>query len=124
MIFHRLRPTWWWFFKFIYFGLHWVFTAACGLRLAAVSGGHSLLRCSGGAQALGTQASATVVHGLRALAQQLRRQGSRCSKGCGLFLDQGLDLCSLYWQADSYLLYHQGSPLLAFYQQFWLLLRH
>ena len=29
---------------------------------------------------------------------------------CGIFLDQGLSACPLYWQADSYLLCHQGSP--------------
>ena len=27
--------------------LHWVFVAACGLSLVAVSGGYSLLRCVG-----------------------------------------------------------------------------
>ena len=29
---------------------------------------------------------------------------------CNL-LDQGLNLCPLHWQVDSYPLYHQGSPL-------------
>ena len=29
---------------------------------------------------------------------------------CGIFPDQGSNLCPLYWQADSYPLYHQGSP--------------
>ena len=29
---------------------------------------------------------------------------------CETFLDQGSNPCSLHWQADSYLLYHQGSP--------------
>ena len=75
-------------------------------------------------QAPGTQASAIVIQGLRALAQELRHKAFRCSEGCAIFLDQGLDLCSLHRQVDSYPLYHQGSPLLAFYQQFWLLLRH
>ena len=28
----------------------------------------------------------------------------------GIFPDQGLDLCLLHWQVDSYPLYHQGSP--------------
>ena len=38
------------FFKinlFIYFWLHWVFVAVCGLSLVAVSRGYSLLRCVG-----------------------------------------------------------------------------
>ena len=33
-----------------------------------------------------------------------------CSEACGIFPDQGLDLCLLHWQADSLPLDHQGSP--------------
>ena len=34
-----------------------------------------------------------------------------CSRACGIFLDQELNLCvSRYWQADSYPLDHQVSP--------------
>ena len=33
-----------------------------------------------------------------------------CSEACRIFPDQGLNLCLLHWQADSYPLYHQGSP--------------
>ena len=58
---------------FFFFWLHWVFVAACGLSLVAVSGGllfvavHGLLiamasRCR--ARALETRASVVVVHGL------------------------------------------------------------
>ena len=36
--------------------------------------------------------------------------GLSCSVGLGILLGQGLNLCPLHWQADSYLLYHQGSP--------------
>ena len=35
------------FFNFIYFWLHWVFIAACGLSPVAVSGGYSSLWCAG-----------------------------------------------------------------------------
>ena len=35
------------FILFIYFWLHWVFVAACGLSLVAGSWGYSLLRCAG-----------------------------------------------------------------------------
>ena len=35
------------FYLFIYFWLRWVFVAACGLSLVAVSGGYSSLRCAG-----------------------------------------------------------------------------
>ena len=34
-----------------------------------------------------------------------------CSLACGICLDQGLNPCPLHWQADPYLLHHQGSPL-------------
>ena len=36
--------------------------------------------------------------------------GLSCSAECGILLDQGLILCPLHWQADSYPLYHQGIP--------------
>ena len=34
-------------YLFIYFWLRWVFVAACGLSLVAVSGGYSSLWCAG-----------------------------------------------------------------------------
>ena len=49
--------------------------------------------CSGfsccGAWALGAQASVVVAHGLS------------CSMACGIFPDQGSNLCPLHWQVDS-----------------------
>ena len=36
--------------------------------------------------------------------------GLSCPVACGVFLDQGLNLCLLLWQADSWLLSYQGSP--------------
>ena len=36
--------------------------------------------------------------------------GLGCSAACGIFLDQGSNLCPLHWQADSYPLHHKGSP--------------
>ena len=32
-----------------------------------------------------------------------------CSGACGIFPNQGLNLCPMHWQADSYPLCHQGS---------------
>ena len=32
------------------------------------------------------------------------------SAACGIFPDQGSNLCLLHWWVDSYSLYHQGSP--------------
>ena len=37
-----------------------------------------------------------------------------CSPVCGIFRDQGSNLCPLYWWADSYPLYHQGNPSFLF----------
>ena len=34
----------------------------------------------------------------------------RCPAACGIFLDQGSNLCPLPWQVDSKPLDHQGSP--------------
>ena len=34
-----------------------------------------------------------------------------CSKACGIFPDQESNTCPLHWQADSYPLDHQGSPI-------------
>ena len=36
--------------------------------------------------------------------------GLGCSTACGIFLDQGLNLCLLHWPVDSLPLSHQGSP--------------
>ena len=72
-----------------------------GFSLAEASGGYSLavvcellyLR----ARALG--AGTTVVLAL----------GLSCSEPCGIFRDQGSNLCLMHWQADSLPLNHQGS---------------
>ena len=89
-------------FFFFNFWLLWVFVAARGLSLVAVSGGYSSLQCAGfsccRAWALGTQASVVVALRLR------------CSTACGIFPDQGSNLCPLHWQVDSKPLRHQGSP--------------
>ena len=62
------------FFKLVYFWLHWVFIAARGLPLVAARGGATLRcgaqasHCGGfsccGARAPGVQASVVVAHGL------------------------------------------------------------
>ena len=73
------------FYLFI-FWLCWVFVVTCGLSLVVASRRYSSLRCVG-----------SVVAG----------NGPNCSAACGIFPEQGLNL---HWQADSYLLHHQGSP--------------
>ena len=41
--------------------------------------------------------------------------GLCCSAACGIFPDQGLNLCPLHWQADSLPLLHQGNPSLSIF---------
>ena len=53
------------------------------------------------AWALDAQASGVAVHRFS------------CPTACGIFLDQGLNLCLLHWQADSLPLSHQISPFYA-----------
>ena len=47
--------------------------------------------------------------GSRAWAQWLWQMHFSCSEACEIFPDQGLNLCPLHWQVDSYPLYHWGS---------------
>ena len=58
---------------------------------------------------LGAQAS-VVVSGLWSTGSVAVAPGLSCSTACGIFLVQGSNLCLLYWQANSLLLSHQGSP--------------
>ena len=70
-----------------------------GFSLVVASGGYSSLRCAGfslhwflllrSAGSRARWASVVLVHGLS------------CSAACGIFLDQGSNLCPLHWQADS-----------------------
>ena len=93
------------FSDFVYLWLCWVFVAArmlcgehryflvavCGFLIAVAS-----LIAEHGLQ--GTQASVVVAH------------RSSCPVACGIFLDQGWNLCSLHWQVDSSPVDHQDVP--------------
>ena len=89
--------------------------------LLVVAGGGAL-RChawashgdgfSRGAWSPGHTGSAVVAHGpWRAQASVVMMHGFSCSTACGIFPDQRLNWCPQHWQADSYPLYHQGSPI-------------
>ena len=39
-------------------------------------------------------------------------RGISCPVACGIFPDQGSNLCPLLWQVDSLLLHHQGTQVL------------
>ena len=79
-----------------------------GLSLVATSGGHSSLRCAGLSLSRPLLLRST---GSRRAGSVVVAHGPSCSAACGIFPDQGLNLCPLPWQADSQPLRHQGSPV-------------
>ena len=86
------------------FWLHWSFAAARGLSLVVTSGGCSSCdvwasHCRGSSCCTAWAPGCTGFSGCPA---------------CGIFLDQGSNLCPLHWQVDSYALLHQGSPRMTF----------
>ena len=113
------------FFKF--FKRFYLFMAVLGLCCCA---GFSLVEMSRGystdamLRLLISVVSLVAKHGLQGalasvvVASRLQNTGSivvakglSCSMACGIFPDQGLNLCLPYWQADSLPLNHQGSPI-------------
>ena len=107
------------FFGFIYFGcagssLLCGFSPSCSeqglLSGCAVRASHGCDFSCCGAQALGKRPSVVVACGLQSTGSVVVANGLSCPESCGVFLDQGLNLCLLYWRADSLPLSHQGSP--------------
>ena len=84
--------------------LHWVFVVLQGLSLVVTGGGYPSLQCEGFSLQwlLLLQSTGSRHPGLAAVAH-----GCSCSAACGIFLDQGLNLCPLRWQEDSCSLYHR-----------------
>ena len=73
-----------------------------------------------GVRALGawdSGAAAPSFSGLGSIVVTLRLS---CSAACGIFPDQGSNLCLLYWQMDSLSLSHQGSPPALFFNNVYL----
>ena len=97
------------FYLFIYFWLCWVFVSVRGLSLIAASRGYSSLRCAGLSLSRPLLLRST---GSRRAGSVIVAHGPSCSAACGIFPDQGSNLCPLHWQADSQPLCHQGSPFL------------
>ena len=105
------------FIYFIYFCLCWVFVAARGLSVLAASRGYSVavlglliavasLLVEHGLQVHGLQqlwhaGSEVVARGLQSASSVVAAHSLSCSTACGIFLDQGSNLCPLRWQADS-----------------------
>ena len=82
----------------IYFWLCWVFVSVRGLSPVAASGGHSSSRCAGLSLSRPLPLRGT---GSRRAGSVIVAHGLSCSVACGIFPDQGSNLCPLHWQADS-----------------------
>ena len=78
-----------------------------GLSPVVASGGHSSSRCAGLSLLRPLLLRST---GSRRAGSVAVAHGSSCSAACGIFPDQGSNLCPLHQQADSQPLRHQGSP--------------
>ena len=98
-------------FKFIYlsiyFWLCWVSVSVRGLSPVAASGDHPSSRCAGLSLSRPLLLRST---GSRCAGSVVVAHGPSRSAACGIFPDQGPNLCPLHWQADSQPLCHQGSP--------------
>ena len=101
------------FFFFFNLWLCWVFVSVRELSLLAASGGHSSSRCTGLSLSRPLLLQST---GSRRAGSVIVAHGPSCSGACGIFPDQGSNLCPLHWQADSQPLCHQGSPCLLFFK--------
>ena len=75
-------------------GLH----CCAGLSPGAGSGGHPLVA---GPRLLIAVATPVAEHGLQSWRSAVVVCGLTCYEACGVFLDQGLNLCPLYCKADS-----------------------
>ena len=77
------------------------------VSLVVASGGHSSSRCAGLSLSWPLFLRRT---SSRRAGSVVVAHGPSCSAACGIFPDQGSNLCPLHWQADSQPLHHQGSP--------------
>ena len=117
----RLRGGWVWstqgsgepqilFFVFFVFNF---FLAMLGLCCCALAFSSSItwgLLSSHVLRLLISVASLVVKNGLWSVGSVVVVHGLSCPVACGISPDQGLNLCYLHWQADSYPLGHQDSP--------------
>ena len=94
---------------------------ARAFSLVVASGGHSSSRCAGLSLSRPLLLRST---GSKRAGSVVVAHGPSCSAACGIFRDQGSNLCPLHWQADSQPLCHQGSPGRFFYLFIFLLVIH
>ena len=64
-----------------------------------------------GLQQMQHMGSVVFVPGLESTGSVFVAHRLRCYVACGIFPDQGLNLCLLHWQADSLPVSHQGKPI-------------
>ena len=88
-----------------------LFVAVHGLLIVVAS-----IVAEHGLQAHGLQQfwhvdSVVVARGLQGAGSVVVAHGLRSSMACGIFSDQGLNLCPLHQQGDSQPLHHQVSPI-------------
>ena len=77
----------------------WVFIVMSGLSLVSSSRGYFLVAMHG---PLVVVASLVMEHRtLGPVGLVVVTHGLSCSMACGIFRDQGSNLCPLHWQADS-----------------------
>ena len=106
------------FFFFVYLFIYGCVGSSFlwGLSLVAASGGHSSSQCAGLSLSRPLLLRST---GSRRTGSVIVVHGPSCSTACGIFPDQGSNLCPLHWQADSQPLRHQGSPSSCSFKYFW-----
>ena len=81
------------FLRFIYWLLCWVFVSVLGLSLVVASGGHSSSRCAGLSLSQPLLLRST---GSRRAGSVVVAHGPSRSAACGIFPDQGANPCSLH----------------------------
>ena len=82
-------------YLFIYLWLCWVFVSVRGLSLVVASGGHSSSRCAGLSLSRPFLLRST---GSRRSGSVIVAHEPSCSAACGIFPDQGSNLCPLQTQ--------------------------
>ena len=83
------------------------------LSLLVASSGYSSWQCAG----FSLQRLLLWSTGSRYVSSVVGAHRLSCSTACEIFPDQGLNLCPLCWQMDSYPLHHQGSPKIVFFSK-------
>ena len=105
--------VWYNFFKKIYLFIIYGCVGSSflceGFSPVVASGDHSSSRCAGLSLSRPLLLRST---GSRRTGSVIVAHGPSCSTACGIFPDQGSNLCPLHWQTDSQPLCHQGSPQL------------